>query len=118
MIHLSAYSLTDLHSQNAVKPNKRADNCDMRQIKHKIDKTVIFHVGCHESWSSGGGHIVSVKFFVDLKQYQKEKPLNTNVQVYCSCEAFLYWGSEYMATQLEYGLDIAMENNQIGCVVK
>lgn len=105
MVHLSAYSLTELHQQNDKKPNKRADNCIVRQIKHTIDKTVIFHIGCHESWSSSMGHIVSVKFLVDLKKYQTEKPLNVDVKVKCTCPAFSFWGSDFVATQLGYGLD-------------
>jgi hypothetical protein len=101
-----AYSLVELYQQNSHKPNARADNCDVIQVKHNIDKTVVFFVKCYEKYSSPHGHFVSIAFEYEPKKYQKEKPLNVDVKVKCDCESFKYFSPSYMSTQLGYGLDV------------
>lgn len=101
-----SYSLVELYQQNSVKPNKRAENCDVIQVKHNIDKTVVFFVKCYEKYSSPHGHFVSIAFDYEPKSYQKEKPISVDVKVKCDCESFKYFSPSYMSTQLEYGLDV------------
>ena len=36
--------------------------------------------------------------------------MNTEVLVYCTCEAFLYWGSAYWSTQDGYNIKVHVEN--------
>ena len=85
MFHTEAYSLLELHNQNSPKPNKRAVNCQVSQVKHTIGKSVVFHVRCSENYSDPHGHFVVVNFDVELKKYQKEKPLTVDVAVKCNC---------------------------------
>jgi len=101
-----------LFKETPVKTKFRAENCKTYDIQYisKHDQRAIFLVKCDESYSYDGGHLVSILFddYVPKKR-DTLKPLTSEVKLKCECPAFLYWGSEYIATLNGYNLEFTQE---------
>jgi len=112
------------------KPKDKAENGNILGIKlRKKQDRFSFVVRCLESYSNPKGHIASIMFpgveFLNKQQeeamdvwgdllgghgYQWKTPKSEEVLVKCSCPAFLFYGSEFYASQFGYHIDGNTEN--------
>lgn len=100
--------LGKLLNQNGELPNSRANNSDISGIRSRKNfRRFIFLVKGNEDWSSPKGHIASI-YYPGLQKEklktkeQKGNPSRSDVQVFCTCPAFQYWGAHYWSTQEDY----------------
>jgi len=105
MIHLGAVSLHDISETNNPKNKHRANNCKIFNVDYVVnhpDKMIVL-VKCYEKWSDSDGWVATIAFdsYVPKKR-DTQKPLNVDVRINCSCPAFTYWGSRYIATIYNY----------------
>lgn len=104
-------SLTELDETNSYKPRLKARKSKVKGIiTRKNLKRFKFLVKSTESYSSPNGHIVSFMYpKVSLMQAYDGKvastPRNSDVKVWCTCQAWQYWGAAYNATDKKYNLD-------------
>lgn len=95
--------------------HERASNCKVLKIRpRKNFQRFSFVIRGFESWSKPKGHIVTVLYpelkKKDLKKGSGATPLTTDpVLVFCTCPAFLYWGSKYWSTQDDYNIKVNVE---------
>jgi hypothetical protein len=117
----NAFSLGELIRNNADKPNQRAKNCEKYSVsgyrRVSGEDRYLFYVRCYEKWSDPRGHIVTVNFDMTPKEgsgktqfLPNRSATDTDMNVFCHCPAYHYWGSEYIATQLDYILSGHSEN--------
>lgn len=95
--------------------HERAQNCKVLKIRpRKNFQRFSFVIRGFESWSKPKGHVVTVLYpelkKKDLKSGSGVTPMNTDVLVHCSCEAWQYWGSAYWSTQDDYNIKVYKEN--------
>lgn len=89
--------------------HERAYRCKTLRIKYepKTNRYVFLSRGS-EPWSDSKGHLVSVLFDYDVDTTKKhefnKRPYQVGMRVFCSCPAFLYWGSKYISTDEDYHL--------------
>jgi hypothetical protein len=91
----TAISLPELVSQTNAFSVKRRSGC-VPTLTGSDPKELFlsYQVQCHESYSDPAGHDVKVKFDVSkVEETQMAKDLD--VQVKCTCPAFLYWGAQW-----------------------
>ena len=91
----------------------RANNCRVFKIKykHRSKTRVILMVRCFEDYSNPKGHLVSLG--LDIPKEKREQVLKSNrtavlslpMKVYCTCQAYKYWGSHYIATKKGYNIN-------------
>lgn len=108
MKSLFSITLPELVKNTPDKTRQRAKNCKIYDIDYEIKSKhrIIVLVRCYEEYSNDSGHLVSIQF----ENYQPRprdilKPLSDDIKLHCSCPAFLYWGSAYIATIGQYNLD-------------
>ena len=106
---LLAFNLKELVDQtDNPKSKKRIYKCKNLRIRyHGTTGRYLFLVRCKESYSDPKGHIVSINFDYEREEGRErgKRPFQVDVRLRCMCPAFLYWGSEYIATQLDYNTD-------------
>ena len=107
--YIEAFTLDEMSQENG-KPltHDRVARCTPLRVKFvPKSKRYVFLVQCTEKWSDPKGHIVSLRF-----DSRKSLPMTTgvDVRVFCSCPAFLYWGSSYISTTLDYNLGEGTES--------
>lgn len=95
--------------------HERASNCKLLGIKaRKNFQRFSFVIRGFEEWSKSKGHIVTALYpnleQTDLKRGSGVTPMNSEVLVFCTCPAFLYWGSKYWSTQDGYNIKVHLEN--------
>jgi len=90
-----AISVPELVSQTNSFSVKRRPSCDATLLDSNPKELFLhYNVKCRESYSSPEGHDVRVKF--DVSQVQDTQNANDlDVQLNCSCPAFLYWGAQW-----------------------
>lgn len=104
-------SLTELDSQNSYRPRLKARKSKVKGlITRKNLKRFKFLVKSTESYSSPNGHIVSILYpkIPLIQAYEgkiKQTPRNAEVKVWCTCQAWQYWGAAFNATDQKYNLD-------------
>jgi len=109
-------TLRDLVSLTTYELNhERASNSKVLKIRpRKNFKRFSFVVKGNEDWSSKTGW-VSTLLYPSLKEEDFERgsgvtPMDSDVLVYCTCDAYLYWGSKYWGTQDDYNIKVYKEN--------
>ena len=110
MTHLSAISLWEIWKDTPKPQKHRSLNCKVYDIEYKISNPdrVILLVKCNESYSNDSGWIVSIRFDgYKPKKRDIKKPINTDMRLHCSCPAFQFWGSAYIATMEDYNYDFS-----------
>jgi hypothetical protein len=91
----TAISLPDLVRQTNSFSKKYRGGCQPKLL-NSDPKTLFLHynVKCNKADSDPAGHDVRVQFDVSkVKESQKANDLD--IQVSCSCPAFLYWGAQW-----------------------
>lgn len=84
------------------KTKSRAKNCTVRFTRfEKSNWRWLFKVSCRESYSAPY-HTVRFRVVSGRGQQPNKLTSRSNVEVSCSCPAWLYWGSQYRATQKKY----------------
>ena len=87
--------------------NTRANNCRVYKIKYR-DSTrskILLLVKCKEDYSKPTGHLVLLRLKPSKIINSKSRvraTLKIPMKVYCTCPAYLYWGSRYNATKGVY----------------
>lgn len=91
--------LMDLIKNNNSKSNIRSLNTEVLEIEYSKRNRWLFSfwVRSFETYSSPTGHIATI-----LIKTKKGQMLNSDVKLHCTCPAYLYWGSQYHATQQGY----------------
>jgi hypothetical protein len=108
-------TLTDLVGMTSYELNhERASNCKILSIKPRRNfQRFSFVVRGFEAWSKSKGHIVTVLYpelkKKDLKSGSELTPMNAESLVFCTCPAFVYWGSKYWSTQDGYNIKVHVE---------
>jgi len=108
MLLSKAVSLSILFRETPMPQRKRSNKCITYDVEYIIENPnrIIFLVKCSESYSKSTGHLVSLVYDDYIPKIRDiKKPLNTDVRVFCECEAFLYWGSKYISTMEGYNFD-------------
>jgi hypothetical protein len=105
LVHLTSYIPT----------HDRERRCKVLNIRpRKNYQRFSFLIQGGEIWSSKKGHISTILYPKLKKDYldqnNKITPMNAEVLVYCTCPAFLYWGSKYWSTQDDYNIKIYVEH--------
>jgi hypothetical protein len=101
----TAISLPDLVRQTNAFSKKYRPGCTPT-LQDSSPKELFLHynVKCHKEDSDPAGHDVRVKF--DLAKLDETKQAkDLDVQVSCSCPAFLYWGAQWNLHQRDGLLD-------------
>lgn len=90
-----AISLPEIVQQTNAFSVKRRPGCTPSLLDSDPKQLFLhYNVKCHEDYSDPAGHDVRVQFDVSkVEQTQMAKDLD--VQVNCSCPAFLYWGAQW-----------------------
>lgn len=97
----TAISLPDLVRETNAFSKKHRPGCQARLINSDPDELFLeYNVTCHENYSDPSGHDVRVQFLVEkLPDVAPEEARGLSqvldVQVSCSCPAFLYWGAQW-----------------------
>lgn len=90
-----AISVPELVAQTNAFSVKRRPGCTPQLTKSDPKQLYLqYNVKCHESYSDPKGHDVRVKFDVSKVQ-ETQKAQDLDVQLNCSCPAFLYWGAQW-----------------------
>jgi len=90
-----AISVPELVAQTNSFSVKRRPGCTPTRINSNPRQLFLqYNVKCHESYSDPKGHDVRVKFDVSKVQ-ETQKANDLDVQLSCSCPAFLYWGAQW-----------------------
>ena len=90
-----AISVPELVAQTNAFSVKRRPGCTPQLTKSDPKQLYLqYNVKCHESYSDPNGHDVRVKFDVSKVQ-ETQKANDLDVQLNCSCPAFLYWGAQW-----------------------
>jgi len=103
-------TLQNLFHLVGVKPKNRARKSEVIAVrKRKNQKRFMYVVRSSESYSSPTGHLVSFLYpnlipFDKLKYYPQLTPLNRRARVTCTCPAWQYWGSAFLASREGYEL--------------
>ena len=67
-----------------------------------------------ELWSSSKGWITTILYpkltEEDSKRNSGITPMDSEALVFCTCPAFLYWGSKYWSTQDDYNIKVHKED--------
>lgn len=105
--------MKDIFPNVLQKTAKRATNCRVYKIKykHRSKTRVILMVRCYEDYSNPKGHLVSLA--LDIPKEQREQLLKSKriailtipMKTYCTCPAYTYWGSKYIATKGGYNIN-------------
>ena len=102
-------ALRKIQSFTGAGPKKRAGNSRIMGIEQTSENDIrrfSFLVKSNESYSNPQGHIVSLHYpGLTLKKFMNNRkitPMNQQVWLYCTCPAFLYWGSKYWSTEYSY----------------
>lgn len=104
---MPAYTFADLYKHVDAKPKVRAKKTRIIAIKRwKGQKRFAYLAKSFESYSSPEGHFVSFLYpqYASHTQLKASKgnPLTTRVKVHCTCQAWAFWGSKYLATRDVY----------------
>jgi len=100
-----AISVPELVAQTNSFSVKRRPNCDASLLDSNPKQLFLhYSVKCHESYSDPNGHDVRVKFDVS-KVEETQNANDLDVQLNCSCPAFLYWGAQWNLHQRDGLLD-------------
>ena len=117
MRNFISMNLRQLYNLCDFKVKTRANRVSLYVIKpSSTDKKYMtnprfqFLARAPEVYSLRTGHIASLIFpdvesLKDIKQ--GETPMTEEVRLHCSCPAFLYWGSDWLAGQNKYNLNPA-----------
>src|SRR5271156_6255520 len=91
----TAISLPDLVRQTNAFSKKYRGGCQPRLLDSN-PKALFLHynVKCNKEDSDPAGHDVRVQFDV-TKVQESQKAKDLDIQVQCSCPAFLYWGAQW-----------------------
>jgi hypothetical protein len=91
----TAISLPDLVRQTNAFSKKYRGGCTPRLLNSNPKELFLhYNVKCNKEDSDPSGHDVRVKFDLSkLKETKQAKDLD--IQVSCSCPAFLYWGAQW-----------------------
>jgi len=99
---LSFITLGDLIKKTPSVIKKRSLNCRVYKIPYteKVLGKLVLLVKCKEPYSSHKGHLVYLRFKPSfLQKSLNQLALKIPVKYYCTCPAFLYWGSKYHASK-------------------
>jgi hypothetical protein len=90
-----AISVPELVAQTNAFSVKRRPGCEASLLDSNPKQLFLhYNVKCRESYSDPSGHDVRVKF--DVSKVQETQNANDlDVQLNCSCPAFLYWGAQW-----------------------
>jgi hypothetical protein len=100
-----AISVPELVAQTNAFSVKRRPNCAATLLDSNPKELFLhYNVKCHESYSDPSGHDVRVKFDVS-KVEDTQNANDLDVQLNCSCPAFLYWGAQWNLHQRDGLLD-------------
>ena len=100
-----AISVPELVSQTNSFSVKRRPNCNATLLDSNPKQLFLhYNVKCQESYSDPSGHDVRVKFDVS-KVEETQNANDLDVQLNCSCPAFLYWGAQWNLHQRDGLLD-------------
>jgi len=111
----SPLTLDFIYRNSPVKTLNRTAKSRVFGIKtRKNFRRFVFYVKSREVYSSPEGHISSIIYpSLNLDSVRnspgKKTPSNQPVNVWCTCPAFLYWGSAFLSTELGYNF-IGEEN--------
>jgi hypothetical protein len=90
-----AISVPELVAQTNAFSVKRRPGCNPTLLKSNPKQLELhYNVKCPESYSDPAGHDVRVKFDVS-KVEDTQNANDLDVQLNCSCPAFLYWGAQW-----------------------
>lgn len=115
---MSVHKFVSLVQKQRLIPNKsksKGRNCRVYKVKYR-DNTftkLLFLVKCNEDYSKRGGHLVYIKLQpskVSNPKSVRKAVLSIPMKVFCSCPAYKYWGSQYLATL--GGYQIAKEDKE------
>lgn len=102
-------NLRDLHRVSGninVRNRSKARRSRVMGIKTRANwKRFSFIVRSRETYSDSLGHVASVMYpYLDIEDMIRARvyPMREDVSVFCTCPAFLYWGSRYWATTDDY----------------
>lgn len=105
--------MRDIFPHLLFKTQKRANNCRVYKIKykHRSKTRVILMVRCFEDYSNPKGHLVSLA--LEIPKEQREKVLASKrvailtipMKIFCTCPAYKFWGSHYLATKKAYNIN-------------
>jgi len=91
----TAISLPDLVRQTNAFSKKYRGGCQPRLLDSNPRALFLhYNVKCNKEDSDPAGHDVRVQFDVSKVQ-ESQKAKDLDVQVQCSCPAFLYWGAQW-----------------------
>ena len=103
------FTLRDLFDKTGAAPKEKARGTDIFGFPNRSNQRRFpYYCISGEEYSDPKGHLASITFpnvqipFEKLWQYPKINPGNRRVRVFCSCEAFQYWGAAYHSTQEGY----------------
>jgi hypothetical protein len=90
-----AISVPELVAQTNAFSVKRRPGCEASLLDSNPKELYLkYNVKCRESYSDPAGHEVRVKFDVS-KVEDTQNANDLDVQLNCSCPAFLYWGAQW-----------------------
>jgi hypothetical protein len=97
-------TVRDVVKNNAKKILDKSKNCRVFKIKYTVTNrsTIILMVKCRESYSDKGGHLVHLKVKPSYLKNPNKAILLAPMKYFCTCPAFLYWGSLYNASKDKY----------------
>lgn len=112
-IFTSVNLMRDIFPNVIQKTATRANNCRVYKIKykHRSRTRVILMVRGYEDYSNPKGHLVSLA--LDIPKEQREQVLKSKrtailtipMKTYCTCPAYTFWGSKYIATKKGYNIN-------------
>src|SRR5580765_7404900 len=107
-------SLNDFLDWTAASTHEKATRSWIVGIKPRKGsiRRIVLHLRSGESYSDPDGHFATILFptIPELRSADWDRriagltPTTARARVYCSCPAFLYWGSAYHSTQGGYGV--------------
>ena len=109
-------TLKDLLALVGPKPKARAKNTRLIAIRTRKNLRRFSYVAkSFESYSSDDGHIVSFLYpnlppFEKLKYHPQLTPLNRQVKVHCTCQAWKFTGPAFLSTREKYRLSRTPES--------
>ena len=101
-----------LFNLTGARVKKKADKSKIIGIKTRRNfRRFSFIVKSSEHYSDPGGHITSIMYpKLDFRKLMGKSPLTEKILVKCTDPSFLYWGTEFYASQFGYNIDGVTEN--------
>jgi len=113
-LNYEAINLRDLYNLTRNAPKLKARNSKIygvRPFKRNEQKRFVFWVKSNESYSSPLGWFVSFNYpDMDIRNWvsdRKRTPMSEDVKIFCSCPAWIYWGSLYWSNAYDYDLGVS-----------